>query len=294
MEDTYKSLFGTSPSHKVQSSLEKGDHPELDDSPLLDADGIAKYQSLVGTLQWCISLGRFDIATAVMTMSGFRVAPRVGHLERLRRICGYLSKFRSACIRVRTEEPDYSDLPDKEYDWSRSVYGNVHEQPAEGRPPPKGKHVVTTTYVDANLYHDLLTGKAVTGVLHFVNQTPIDWFTKKQESVETATYGSEFMAARKAIQQIVGLFQTMQYLGMPVSKSSYLFGNNESVVKSGSIPHSQLSKQHHTLAYHYTHEAITSGMVKFYHISGDINPADVLSKHWGHSQDHSCSTGATP
>ena len=43
MEDTYKSLFGTNPSHKVQSPLEKGDHPELDDSPLLDADGIAKY-----------------------------------------------------------------------------------------------------------------------------------------------------------------------------------------------------------------------------------------------------------
>ena len=98
MEDTYKSLFDTNPSHKVQSPLEKGDHPELDDSPLLDADGIAKYQSLIGTLQWCISLGRFDIATAVMTMSGFCVAPRVGHLEWLHCICRYLSKFCSACI----------------------------------------------------------------------------------------------------------------------------------------------------------------------------------------------------
>ena len=122
MESTYKSLFGASPSQKHQSPLEKGDHPELDDSPLLDADGMAKYQSLVGTLQWCITLGRFDITTAVMTMSSFRVAPRVGHLERLKRICGYLCKFRHACIRIRTEEPDYSDLPRKEYDWSRSVW----------------------------------------------------------------------------------------------------------------------------------------------------------------------------
>ena len=74
---------------------------------------------------------------------------------------------------MRTEEPDYLDLLDKEYDWSRSVYGNVHEQPAEGRPPPKGKRVITMTYVDVNLYHDLLTGKAVTGVLHFINPSSI-------------------------------------------------------------------------------------------------------------------------
>ena len=72
-------------------------------------------------------------------------------------------------------------------------------------PAPKGKPVVTTTYNDANLYHDLATGRAVTGVLHFINQTPVEWFMKKQPTVETATYGSEFAAAKVTIQQIVGL-----------------------------------------------------------------------------------------
>ena len=74
MEASYKNLFGTTPSHKVQPPLEKNDHPELDESPLLDADGVAKYQSLIGTLQWTITLGRFDVGTAVMTMSGFRAS----------------------------------------------------------------------------------------------------------------------------------------------------------------------------------------------------------------------------
>ena len=148
---------------------------------------------------------------------------------------------------------------------------------------PKGKPVVTTTYKDANLYHDLMTGRAVTGVLHFLNQTPIDWYSKKQETVETATYGSEFAAARTAIQQIAALRQALQYLGVPLRESSYLFGDNESVVKSGSIPHSRLSKRHHALAYHYTREAVASKMIAFYHINGDCNPADILSKHWGHT-----------
>ena len=292
MEASYKNHFGSNPSQKVQSPLEKGDqsplekgdHPELDDSPLLDEDGIVKYQSLIGTLQWTITLGRFDVATAVMTMSGFRAAPREGHLERAKRICGYLSKFRDAFIRIRTDEPDYSDLPDKEHDWSRSVYGNVRERKACDTPVPKGKHVVTTTYKDANLYHDLATGRAVTGILHFLNQTPIDWYTKKQEMVETATCGSEFAAARAAIQQIAALRQALQYLGVPMRETSYLFGDNESVVKSGSIPHSRLSKRHHALAYHYTREAVASKMVAFHHIGGDQNPSDILSKHWGHSQ----------
>ena len=171
----------------------------------------------------------------------------------------------------------------KEYDWSRSVYGDVHERRIPDAPEPKGKPVTTSHYKDANLYHDLATGRAVTGVLHFLNQTPIDWCTKKQETVETATYGSEFAAARVAIQQIAALRIALQYLGVPLRETSYLFGDNESVVKSGSIPHSRLSKRHHALAYHYTREAVASKMVAFHHIPGTINPADILSKHWGHN-----------
>ena len=61
--------------------LEKRVHPELDMSEELDVNGIKDYQSLIGALQWSVSLGRIDITTAVMTMSGFRVTPRKGHLE---------------------------------------------------------------------------------------------------------------------------------------------------------------------------------------------------------------------
>ena len=63
-----------------------------------------------------------------------------------------------------------------------------------------------------------------------------------------------------------------------------MFGDNESVVKSGSLPHSPLHKRWHGLAHHYTREAVASGMVDFHHIPGEINPADILSKHWGYSQ----------
>jgi hypothetical protein len=51
--------------------LEGGDHPELDDSELLEIEDVKVYQSLIGALQWVIQIGRFDITTHVMTLSRF-------------------------------------------------------------------------------------------------------------------------------------------------------------------------------------------------------------------------------
>jgi hypothetical protein len=55
---------------------------------------VTKYQSIVGSFQLTISLGRLNIAKAVMTMSSFWALPRVGHLERVKRIVGYLARMR--------------------------------------------------------------------------------------------------------------------------------------------------------------------------------------------------------
>ena len=66
--------------------------------------------------------------------------------------------------------------------------------------------------MDANLLHDIVTGISVTAVLHFVNTTSADWFSKRQATVETATYGSEFVAAKTTTEQIIDLRNTLRYL----------------------------------------------------------------------------------
>jgi hypothetical protein len=75
----------------------------------------------------------------------------------------------------------------------------------EDIPEPLGEPVVTSSYSDANLQQDIITGRAVTGTMHFVNGTPGDWYTRRQATVETATYGSEFVSARFAEDQIIDL-----------------------------------------------------------------------------------------
>jgi hypothetical protein len=149
-------------------------------------------------------------------------------------------------------------------------------------PKPLGKPVTTTSYQDANLYHDIITGRSVTAVLHFLNKFPVDWYTKKQATVETATYGSEYISARTCVDQIVDLRTTLRYLGVPVREVSYMFGDNESVVNSSIQPHSKLHKRHNALSYHRVREAIASGYVVLTYLPGKYNPADILSKHWAH------------
>ena len=83
----------------------------------------------------------------------------------------------------------------KKYDWMHTMYGNVTEQIPHDTPGSLGKEVVTTMYEGANLSHYMLTGWAVTGILHLLNGTPIDWYSKHQDTVETVIYGSEFVAA---------------------------------------------------------------------------------------------------
>jgi hypothetical protein len=280
MVNTYKRLFNENPSHRAQSPLESNDHPETDTSEFLGKDDTQIYQSLIGAMQWAISIGCFDIAVHVMTMSSFRTAPRRGHLERVKRMVGYLSKYRLAAIRVLTDEPDFSDIEIEEYDWANSVYGDVSEVLPKDAPTPLGKLVTTTRYHDANLYHDIITGRSITGILHFFNKTPIDWFSKKQATVETATYGSEYILARTCIDQMDDLRNTLRYLGVPVRDGSYMFGDNESVVNSSSRPHSKLHKRHNALSFHRVRKAIASKFVTYIHLPGKFNPADALSKHW--------------
>jgi Reverse transcriptase (RNA-dependent DNA polymerase) len=284
MVATYQQMFGCLPKQTVTSPLEKSDHPELDTSELLDSSGITQYQSLIGALQWVISIGRFDVMTAVMTMSSFRGAPRQGHLERVKRIYGYLSKMRHGAIRIRTDEPDYSDLPNLNPDWSRSVYGEVHELLPTDAPEPLGRYITLSHFVDANLMHDVVTGRSVTGILHLANKTPIDWYSKKQATVETATYGSEFVAARTCVEQIIDLRNTLRYLGVPIRDKSYMFGDNQSVVNSSMQVFAKLHKRHTMLSFHRVREAIAAGLIDFNFIPGSINPADLLSKHWSYTQ----------
>ena len=124
--------------------------------------------------KWTINLHDGHPLFQVMKQEGYTTP---------KRIVGYLLFLPDGAIRFRTGEPDFSSLNDQEYDWTRSVYSGACEQIPHDIPKPLGEHGQTTHYVDANLHHDHATGKAVTAVLHFLNQTPIDAYSKRHHLV---------------------------------------------------------------------------------------------------------------
>ena len=248
---------------QVKSHLDKNDHPELDNSELANDDLITKFMCMIGQPQWAVTPGRYDILAHVMSMSRFRLAPKVGHIDRMKRIYGYLSRTKHYALRFRTEKPNYMHLPELEYDWTK-IYGNVLEDIPKDAPVPLGKSVTTTTFLDTNLLLDLITGRSVTPALHFFNLTPGDWYSKRQATVENATYGSEFVAAKTVTEQIVDLRQTLRYLRVPIKSKAYMFGDNKSVVTISTAPHSLLSKRHNILSYHRVREAIAANILVFH------------------------------
>ena len=93
MIEAYAQYFGFKTDMKHRSPLQKGDHPKLDTTPFLDEEGKEIYQSLIECDQCNIYIRRLNTQSAMMLMSHDRSAPREGHLERVKRIYGYLRRF---------------------------------------------------------------------------------------------------------------------------------------------------------------------------------------------------------
>ena len=165
LADTYKRLFNEDPPKGYKTPLDKNDHPELDTSEILEGDMAAKYLTMVDQLQWLVT-------AQVATMSRFRAASRQGHMDRLKRIYSYAIRTKDYEIRFRTEQPDYSFLPDQDFDWTYSVDGNVQEILPDDMPDPLGEAVTTTTTMDANLNHCFATGKSLTGCTLCIHGMP--------------------------------------------------------------------------------------------------------------------------
>ena len=119
--------------------------------------------------------------------------------------------------------------------------------------------------------------------MHYLDHIWIPTLPEAQLLV-TSTYSSEFIAAHTCIKQAMDLCTTFLYMGICIHDHGIMFGNNQSMVDSSITLHAKLHKHHLALSFHHVHEAIVSKIVSFYHIPGDINLANILSKHWGYQQ----------
>jgi hypothetical protein len=130
------------------------------------------------------------------------MAPREGHFEALLRLFGYLKQYPKRRLLVDRHPRYETQLKFMTYDWNE-FYPDVAEELPPDMPPPKGTPMHTICYVDADHAHDTFTRRLVTRILLFRNGMPVKWYSKRQKTVETSSYGSELVETRIAIELII-------------------------------------------------------------------------------------------
>ena len=258
--------------------------PELDLSPFCNDDQIHLYQQLIGILRWLIELGRVDIQLETTKLSSFLAGPRSGHLYQALHIFEYLKNHCNSWIPLDPNELDVKfngppeEAPDLRRESMKKIYQDAVEDLPSNAPEPRGKAVQTNVYSDSDHAGDKVTRRSQSGILIFLNMSLVYWFSKRQNTVESSTFGSEYIAARIAIEKIKALRYKLRMMGVPIQGPTNLFVDNESVVKASMNPESTLSKKHVSIAYHLTRESFAAGIVNLYFINSKDNLADLLTK----------------
>src|SRR5210317_900326 len=118
----------------------------------------------------------------------------------LKRVFGYLKKWIKGTTLIDLNYPDHSQFPTEAYDQWKEFYPDA-EEPMFAKdmiPKPLGNKIRITVYTDSDHAHDAVTRRSVTGVLLFLNNTPVKAISQRQKTVETFTYGSELVTTGMA------------------------------------------------------------------------------------------------
>ena len=110
-------------------------------------------------------------------------------------------------------------------------YGKVREETPPDMPEPLGRPVTISVFVDADHASNTVMQRSHTGIIIFVNNAPILAYSKRQNTVESATFGSELVAMRIARDLIVALRVKLMMFGIPIDGPANFFCDNQGVVK---------------------------------------------------------------
>jgi len=265
---------------RAETPIQTSYRPELDVSPELNATESSYYQSLVGVLRWMVELGRIDICLEVSMMSSHLAMPREGHLGQIFHIFTYLRKFHNTEIVYDPSDPCIETGNFERKDWTSSEFGHIsgEEELPPNMPEPRGLGFIMSAKVDADHAADTVSRRSRTGFFVYLNCLPIYWLSKKQTSVESSSFGSEFVAMKQCCEYLRGLRYKLRMMGIPCEGPAYIAGNNQSVLANTTVPDSMLKKKSQSICYHFVREGAARDEWRTSYVSTHDNEADLLTK----------------
>ena len=263
---------------RAKTPLSPNYQPELDTSNELSSEDAAYYQSLIGILRWMVELGRVDICVEVSMMSSHLALPRQNHLEELFHMFAYLKMNHNTEMVYDPSDPQVDSNLFKREDWSATEFGELTEELPTNRPEERGMGFIMTAFVDADHASDTVTRRSRTGFLVYLQSAPIFWYSKKQNGIETSSFGSEFMAMKQCTEYIRGLRYKLRMMGIACNEPAMIHADNKSVLVNVMVPDSQLKKKSNSIAYHFVREGCARDEWRMAYINTHDNLADLLTK----------------
>jgi hypothetical protein len=144
-------------------------------------------------------------------------------------------------------------------------------------PEPLGYGVKVSVFVDADHAGEKVTRRSHTGILIYLNNAPIYWYRKKQNTVESSTFGSEFIAMRIACDKIEALRYKLRMFGIPIIGTADVYCDNGSVVLSAQKVEVRLNKKNNTICFHRVRECVARNMIRVTKEDGMTNLADLFT-----------------
>jgi hypothetical protein len=265
---------------KAETPMQTSYRPELDVSPELEPNEASYYQSLIGVLRWMVELGRVDICLECSMLSSHLALPREGHLNQVFHIFAYLRKYHNTELVFDPSDPCVEEADFELKDWTSSEFGHLqgNEELPPNMPQPRGLGFIMSAKVDADHAADTVTRRSRTGFLVRLNSSLIYWNSRKQNSVESSSFGSEFVAMKQCCEYLRGLRYKLRMMGIPCTGPAYILGDNQSVLSNTSIPDSTLKKKNQSIAYHFIREGAARDEWRTSYVNTHNNEADLLTK----------------
>ena len=265
---------------KAETPLTTSYRPELDVTPVLTPIYASYYMSLIGILRWMVELGRVDICLEVSMMSSHMVMPREGQLVELFHIFAHLKKYHNTEMVFDPSDPVIDEAKYQLQDWASSEFGHLQgkRRLPPNMPQPRGFGFIIRAKVDADHASDTVTRRSRTGFLVYINSALVFWFSKKQNSVESSSFGSEFTAMKQCCEYIKGLVYKLRMMGIPCDGPAYIEADNQSVLANTTIPDSTLKKKSQSISYHMVREGVARDDWRLTYVNTHDNEADLLTK----------------
>jgi hypothetical protein len=141
-------------------------------------------------------------------------------------------------------------------------------------PEPRGQVFVISSKVDADHASDSVTRRSRTGFLVWINSCPVYFLSKKQTSVETSSFGSEFVAMMQCCEYLRGLRYKLGMMGIAVNGPCYISGDNQSVLANTTEPSSTLKEKSQSIAYHFVREGVAKDEWRTSYVNTNEDKAD--------------------